>query len=149
MGGGMDKTDRQFRRVESILGGSENLSFDEMVDKIFVHLQRSLALPCEVTGIEDFDWEEYYVWGPGNPKEYERLKKQQPSYRDHFELMAIERDLVSEWMLFGGGDIAAHVRRKSDGKEFTLGLAELKAIDKRPPNYQLLDDYAVFFSNYR
>jgi len=105
--------------------------------------------PREVTGIEDFDWEEYYVWGPGSPKEYERLKKHQPSYRDRFELMAIERDVVSEWMLFGGEDIAAHVRRKSDGKEFYLGLAELKTVDRRSPSYQLLDDYAVFFTNYR
>ena len=145
----MDKTERQFRRVESILGGSKNLSFHEMVDKFFVHLQGSLVLPCEVTGIEDFDWEEYYVLGPGSPKEYERLKKHQPSYRDRFELRAVERDVVSEWMLFGGEDIAAHVRRKSDGKEFYLGLAELKTVDRRSPSYQLLDDYAVFFSNYR
>lgn len=50
---------------------------------------------------------------------------------------------------FGGEDIAARVRRKSDGKEFYLGLAELKAIDKRSPSNQLLDDYAVFFTNYR
>jgi len=149
MGGGMDKTERQFRRVESILGGSKNLRFDELVDKFFVHLQRLLVLPFEVTGIEDFDWEEYYVLGPGSPKEYERLKKRQPSYRDRFELMAIERDVVSEWMLFGGEDIAARVRRKSDGKEFYLGLAEVKAIDKRSPTNQLLDDYAVFFTNYR
>lgn|SRR5574341_122295 len=149
MAGAMDKTERQFRRVESILGGSENLSFDEMVDKFFDHLQRLLVRPCEVTGIEDFDWVEYYVLGPGCSKEYERLRKHQPSYRDRFELMAVERDVVSEWMLFGGEDIAAHVRRKSDGKEFFLGLAELKAIDKRSPNYQLLDDYAVFCANYR
>jgi hypothetical protein len=149
MGDGMGKTERQFQRVESILGGSKNLSLDEMVDKFFVHMQRLLVLPCEVTGIEDFDWEEYYVLGPGSPKEYERLKKHQPSYRDRFELMAIKRDVVTEWMLFGGEDIGARVRRKSDGKEFCLGLSELKAIDRRSPNYQLLDDYAVFFTNYR
>jgi hypothetical protein len=102
-----------------------------------------------VTGIEDFDWEEYYVLGAGEPKEYERLKKYQPSYRDRFELLAITRDVASEWMLFGAEDIAGHVRRKRDGKEFSLGLSELKAVDKRSPNYQLLDDYAVFFTNYR
>ncbi len=140
---------RQYQRIESVLGGSEKLSFDEMVDKLFAYLQGSLALPCEVTGIEDFDWEEYYVLGPGEPKEYERLKKQQPSYRDRFELLAIERGAVSDWMLFGGEDIAARVRRKTDGKEFYLGLSELKAVDRRSPNYQLLDDYAVFFANYR
>jgi len=52
-------------------------------------------------------------------------------------------------MLFAGEDIAAHVRRTTDGKEFHLGLAELKAVDKRSANYQVLDDYAVFFTNYR
>jgi hypothetical protein len=145
----MNRTDRQFQRIEAVLGGSEKRGFDELADTFFGHLQRGLALPCEVTGIEDFDWEEYYVLGPGNPKEYARLKKSQPSYRNRFELLAIERGVASEWMLFAGEDIAAHVRRMSDGREFFLGLAELKAVDKRSPNYQLLDDYAVFFTNYR
>ncbi len=145
----MTKTERQLRRIGSVLGGREKLSFDEMMDTFFVHLQRSLILPCEVTGMEDFDWEEYYVLGPGSPKEYERLKKDQPSYRDRFELLAIARGVVSEWMLFGAEDVAGHVRRKSDGKEFYLGLSELKIVDRRSPNFQMLDDYAVFFTNYR
>ena len=51
--------------------------------------------------------------------------------------------------MFGGEDIGAHVRRKSDGKEFWLGLAELKAVDKKSANHQLLDDYAVWFVNNR
>jgi hypothetical protein len=57
--------------------------------------------------------------------------------------------VVSEWMLFAGDDIAAHVRRKSDGKEFVLGLAELSAVDKSSSNYRHLNDYAVFLVNYR
>lgn len=140
---------RQFQRIESILGDSEKLSFRQLVQRFFEHLERSLVLPCEVTGIEDFNWEEFYVLGPGDPKEYQRLKKQRPSYRDRFELLAVKKGVLSEWMLFDAEDIAADVRRKSDGKRFYLGLAELKAVDKRSPNYQLLDDYAVFFANYR
>ena len=115
----------------------------------YEHLRQHLVLPCEVTGTEDFRWEERYVLGSGDPKEYARLKKSHPSYRDHYELLKIEQDAVSEWMLFAGDDIAAHVRRKSDGKEFVLGLAELKAADKRSSNYRHLDDYAVFLVNYR
>jgi len=102
-----------------------------------------------VTGIEDFQWEEFYVIGPGDQKEYQQLKKSRPSYRDRYDLVEIHRRLVSEWMLFGGEDIAARVGRKGDSKEFVLGLAELKAVDKRPPNFQLLDDYAVFCANWR
>lgn len=145
----MNKMDRQLQRIEALLGGSGERAFVELVRQFFDHLQRALVLPCEVTGIEDFDWEEYYVLGPGDPKEYARLRKSQPSYRDRYELIGITRDAASDWMLHGGEDIAAHVRRKTDGKEFHLGLSELKAVDKRSPNFQLLDDYAVFFANYR
>ena len=66
--------------------------------------------------------------GPGNQREYERLRKRQPSYRDHYDLLEIEKGVISEWMLFWGEDIAARVKRKSDGKEFYLGLAELGAV---------------------
>ncbi len=48
-----------------------------------------------------------------------------------------------------GEDLAGHVRRKTDGKEFHLGLAEIKAVDKKSPNNQLLDDYAVWLVNNR
>ena len=46
-------------------------------------------------------------------------------------------------------DIAAHVRRTSDGKRFVLGLSVLKATDKKSDNYRLLDDYGVWFMNNR
>ena len=84
------------------------------------------------------------VW----PREYKRLKKTQPSYRDRYQLLSIDRDGPSEWMLFWE-DIAAHVRRTSDGKPFVLGLSELKATDKKSDNYRLLDDYGVWFVNNR
>jgi hypothetical protein len=63
-------------------------------------------------------------------------------------LVAIEQEVYSEWMMFCE-DLAGRVRRKSDGKEFYLGLAEIKAVDKKSVNYQLLDDYAVWFVNNR
>jgi hypothetical protein len=141
--------DEQFERIDAILGDSMDRGFEAAVRTFYEHLCRSLVLPCEVTGIEDFDWEEYYVIGPGSRKEYDRLRKQRPSYRDTFELRKINLGDVSEWMMFGGDDIAAYVRRKSDRKEFVLGLAELKAVDESSPAYQLLDDYSVFFVNYR
>jgi hypothetical protein len=138
----------QFQRIDAILGDSRERGFETAVGAFFRHLREHLVLPCEVTGIEDFQWEERFVIGPGDPKEYARLKSRCPSYKDRFELLAIEKDVASPWMMFAGEDIAAQVRRQSDGKEFTLGLAELKAVDKRSANYCLLHDYAVFFLNY-
>jgi hypothetical protein len=145
----MSRLDAQDARLAAIVGEGEDSTFDEDVDKFYHHLKKSLQLPCDVTGIEDFGWEEYYVIGPGNPKEYERLRRTQPSYRDTFELLAIENDISSEWMMFHNEDLAGHVRRKSDGKEFHLGLAEIKAVDKKSKQYQLLDDFAVWFVNNR
>jgi hypothetical protein len=141
--------DEQFQRIDTILGDSRERGLKAAVEVYFQHLRNNLVLPCEVSGIEDFRWEEYYVIGPGRKTEHDRLRKQQPSYLDHYELIGIELDEISEWMLFMGDDIAAHVKRISDNKEFTLGLAELKAVDKLSPNFQLLDDYAVFLVNNR
>jgi hypothetical protein len=122
---------------------------DQALELLFAHLRANLQLPCEVTGIEDFRWEEPYVIGGRSPADYKRLKKTQPSYTDRYQLISISRDEDSEWMMFRCEDIAARVRRVSDGREFILGLAELQPRDRKSQNYQLLDDYAVWFVNTR
>lgn len=136
-------------RLAALIGDLDECPFSEAMSKFYDHLRSSLELPCEVTGIEDFRWEERYVLGPPKPKEYARLREKQPSFRDTFELLSIEQGVVSKWMLFAGEDLAAHVRRKSDGKEFYLGLAELKVTNKNSKNHQLLSDYVTYFVNYR
>ena len=144
----MTKYDEYEQRVEAIVGDVNDGTFEEALEKFFQHLKATLQFPCEVTGIEDFQWEEPYVIGGWSQKEYERLKKTQPSYRDRYDLLAIEQDAYSEWMLFGE-DIAAIVRRKKDKKEFVLGLSELRATDKKSDNFQLIDDYSIFLVNNR
>ena len=105
----MSRVDAQHVRSAAIVGDDEASSFDEGVGKFYHHLKRSLQLPCDVTGIEDFAWEEFYVVGPGDPKEYERLRQTRPSYRDTFELLTIEKNVHSEWMMFQNEDLAGHV----------------------------------------
>ena len=139
--------DAQDARIAAVLSGCEDATFEECVTKFYEHLKTSLQLPCDVTGSEDFPWEEFYVLGPGDPAEYERLKKDQPSFEDVFELIAIVPDAYSEWMISVGDDLGAQVRRKSDDQEFLLGLSDLVAVDKKSNNYQLINDYAVWFVN--
>ena len=145
----MSRMDAQDARIAAVVGDDDESNFGDCVDKFCEFLKKSLQLPCDVTGIEDFRWEECYVIGPGDPKEHERLRQTQPSFQDTFELLAIEQDVFSEWMMFYDEDIAGHVRRKSDGKEFHLGLAELEAVDTKSRNYQLLYDFSVWFVNGR
>ena len=145
----MPNEDDQDSRIEAIIGDDEDVDFDQAAAAFYKHLKANLQLPCQVTGIEDFRWEEPYVLGVWDPDEYEQLKKTQPSYDDHYELIEIRPEGYSEWMMFHDEDIPAHVRRTSDGTEFILGLAELEATDKKSQNRQLLNDYAVWLVNSR
>ena len=145
----MSKSDRQFERIGAIVGGDNDETFEQAVDRFLKYLETHLQLPCEVTGVEDFRWEERYVIGGWSQTEYKALKKTQPSYTDRYQLLAIEPEGYSEWMMCEGEDIAAHVQRISDGKKFVLGLSELKATDKKSPNFQLINDFAVLFWNNR
>jgi hypothetical protein len=135
-------------RVTAIVGAEVD-DREAAVDKAFEWLQANLQLPCKVRAIEDLNWEEPYVFGGWDRREFKRLRKTQPSCEDEFQLLSISRGESSEWMLFGDEDIAARVKRISDDKLFILGLAELEAIDPTSANYQLLHDYAVWFVNTR
>ncbi|MCZ6672323.1 MAG: hypothetical protein O7C75_05215 [Verrucomicrobia bacterium] len=139
----------QIKRIEAIVGSNDNSTFEDSITRYFSVLSEALQLPCVVTGIEDFQWEEYYILGPGNLNEYRTRKRSQPSFQDTFQLHAIEAGHYSEWMMFPGEDIAGHVCRIADSRKFTLGLSELKTQGTNSPNHQLLDDYSVFFYNYR
>lgn len=135
-----------FRRIDEIVGDEEDES--RSAELWFKYLSQHLALPCDVTGSEDFRWEEPYVLGVGDPTEYRRLCRRQPSYRDIFTLERIEPDAAdSEWRLHAE-DIGAVVIRKRDGRQFLLGLSELRAVDHEA-NAQLLQDYSVWFTNCR
>lgn len=146
---GKREYDRIFARIEAILADPDNLlDHREARDRLLDHLEANLSLPCEVRGSEDFRWEERYVIGGWPAAEYKRLKQSRPSYTDRFELLGIERDQPSQWQMCAD-DAGARVRRIRDGKQFVLGLSELKATDKKSPNYQLLDDYGTWFWNSR
>jgi hypothetical protein len=138
--------DAQDERIAAILGDGE-FDREEALKTYFAHLVKALVLPCEVEGREDFRWEERYIFG-GDLRTYERLRKTQPSYRDRYELLEIGRDWGSPWMLFFE-DICARCRRKTDDREFVLGLAELDAADRASPNWRLLDDYGTWLVNTR
>jgi hypothetical protein len=114
----------------------------ETVAKYLHYLKENIEFPCIVTGLEDFPWEEKYVFGYGSKKEYEKLKKDNPSYKDKFEILDFIEDEDYD------RHIMVKVKRLSDQKEFILDLDYLKAVDKKSKNYQLLDDYSVWYVNY-
>lgn len=114
--------------------------------EIIKTLQNEFEFPFDVIGLEDFNWEEYYVFGPGDSEEYKKLKNIQPSYRDTFKVLDIKNGFNSEWVI-DSKDFLAHVQRISDNKMFYLGLSEIKTLDESSKNQRLLDDYTEWFYN--
>lgn len=134
---------KQFETKISKILGSKNInsSLKNSV-KYLDYIKQNIQLPCHVTGIEEFEWEEEYTMGSGSKKEYARLKKTQPSYTDRFTINRLEDLVVQEEGIF------VEVQRVGDRQKFMLLLSELESVDVISPNNQLLDDYAVWFVNY-
>jgi len=135
--------DEEEKRIYHILN-SEDLSVnDENLLKYLDYLKVNLKIPCILTGSEDFDWEEPYILGGWNKKEYEKLKKTNPSYTDDFEFIKLEEE-YDDWK-----GIHANVKRISDKKVFAIPLWDLKVIDKKDSNFQIVSDYSSWMTNYR
>jgi hypothetical protein len=135
----------QEERIQNILGvkNEEDMTVDDKnLKKYYNYLKANIDFSVPVTGIEDFRWEEYYVFGPGDQDEYKKLKKTRPSYTDKYKIIKIYDYNWEE-------GIIVKVKRISDNKKFTLPLADLESDDENSTNYQILDDYSVWFVNNR
>ena len=141
----MDKDfKKQEKRIESVFPiGFEDISKRiETIEIYKAFLESKLTFPIKLTGIDDFNWEEFYLFGPGDGNEYKELKKTRPSYKDTFNMIRIDKYYSEDYGLF------AKVTRVSDKKRFMIPLADLKVIDKKSDNYQFLYDYSFWFVNY-
>ena len=138
----MDDLDKQKKRLIKILDERESDTEKNLnsTNKYYNYLKANINYPCKLTGIEDFPWEERFVFGYGDEEEYEELKKENPSYVDSFELIEL---LEPE-----NTDIFAKVRRISDNKMFKIRMDWLTAEDEENPNYQLMEDYSGWWVNY-
>jgi len=138
----MSKFDKQRQRLTDLFG-TEGVPAvkTETLERYLDHLKRNLGFPCQLTGIEDFPWEEFYVIGPGSKKEHEQLRKTKPSYMDIYELISFDN-------VKSRAGIFVNVQRMSDKKQFVLPLADLKATNKKSKNYELLDDFSAWFVNW-
>ena len=140
----MDKFEKQEKRIIVILGTKKLDVTRKTLSTYLKYLKNNVDIPCQLTGIEDFEWEEPYVFGFGSKREYEELKKTQPSYKDKFNLIKFVDEIDDYY-----DGIFVDVQRVSDKRKFVLPLADLKSTDRKSKNYQLLDDYSVWFVNNR
>ena len=141
--------DEQFSRIYNILGVSDEDDAEvnmKNLQKYLEYLKDNIEMPCIVTGIEDmgcFGWEEYYNFGPGSEREYNKLKKKNPSFKDEYTLLGFHDDFDEEEGLY------VDVQRISDKKKFSLTLADLEGVNENSKNTQFLHDHSVWFVNFR
>jgi hypothetical protein len=83
----MGEFEKQDKRIIAILGTKKLDVTRKTLRTYLKYLKNHVEIPCQLTGIEDFEWEEPYVFGFGSKREYEELKKTQPSYKDKFNLI--------------------------------------------------------------
>ena len=140
----MPKRDNQDQRIADIFGTKDVPDVDtERVARYLAYLKQHVEFPCQVTGIESFEWEESYMYEDGDEKEHERLRKTQPSCMDKYELLSFDNEVDPE------DGILVNVKRVSDKRTFVLPLATLEATKRKSVHYQLLHDYAVWFTTWR
>ena len=116
-------TRQQEKRIAVIFGKKEIPKVNEGTLAIyFDYLKQHLEFPCLLTGIEDrgcFAWEERYRFNPDREEEYEERKKQEPSYKDTYELLNFE----DEYDTYSG--LSVKVKRVLIGKY----LSSLRKLD--------------------
>ena len=144
----MSDYDEQSSRIKSVFNLAEIPEVTEAnLENYFGWLKRKLTFPLILTGVESmgyFSWEERYEFGYGKKKDYERLKKERGSYKESYELKTLDKvKIEQDW------DILVPVVRISDKRRFTIPLSELQAADENSENYQLLNDYTVWYVNWR
>ena len=83
----MGEFEKQEKRIMTILGTKKLDVTRKTLCAYLKYLKNHVEIPCQLTGIEDFEWEEPYVFGFGSKREYQELKKTQPSYTDKFNLI--------------------------------------------------------------
>lgn len=131
-------------KIMAILG-SENIEVNLRNQKKYLsYLSQSIDNKrCILTGNQEFAWEDYYIFGSGTPKEYEKQRKTEASFMDQFNFISFSPDISKS------DGIMVKVERLSDGKLFTLPLWQLEPIETTTKNFELISDYVTWFEYYQ
>lgn len=116
---------------------------DESLRFCIKYLNENLEFPFEITGSEDFPWEEKYIFGFGSKDEWEEEKMNKPSYKDTY--MALE---VIPYYDRYGLYIKAKRTSRMKRKKFDLILGFITCTEKEGKNGNIIEAYKVWRANY-
>ncbi len=126
--------------LKKILVTSDLEVNEENLNRYLQFLKARIKPSYKLTGNGAFDWEEEYMRGGKSKKEYEKLKKQRPSYTDTFSLV--------QFCDVGTEGIMVKVERTSDRRQFILPLIDLEVTTEDPQHFELMENYLLWFFSY-
>lgn len=125
----MNAVDRQLKRIAQVFGKEEPPEVKEKTLKVYLkHLRKNVEYPCMLTGSEDFEWEEFYIIGPGSKKEHEQLRKTNASYLDTFELIDFVLDPYGDEGIHA--EVEEAIRQEDIYPIFGLFKGQAKEVEK-------------------
>ncbi|MBK4732027.1 hypothetical protein JJD41_19445 [Oxynema sp. CENA135] len=134
-------------KVSSILK-TEDIEVNKKNLKTYLnYIKNKISLPCHLTGIEPFAWEEDYFDSPPHiQKKSPKPKATLPSFENVFLLLGFEENVSLE------EGIRVQLKRTSDRRKFVLPLVDLEVYgdldNSYKENHELLNTYEIWFVNY-
>ncbi|HCP99940.1 MAG TPA: hypothetical protein DIT99_04280 [Candidatus Latescibacteria bacterium] len=129
----------QAQRLADIFGTQNVPDVDvETLTTFAAYLNAHLDMPCAIVVAEVFDWEEPFLEPNADKAAYDRLRTEQPTHLDTYDILAVE-DIPDS-----NNGLMADIRRHTDDRLFTVPLESLEAEQSDSKNFILLKDYLVW-----
>lgn len=138
--------DEEFEEYLQEVLGTKNIQVNKTnLKKYFNYLKKNLKIPCLVTGIDVLDEEDY-------PEVDSSTKKGNVSVSmlaedDIYNIVEFNNHLHDLYGILVEVESArvTRLRRRKNKQRLTVPLAQLEVLDPDSPNYELLDNYSIWF----
>ncbi|MCW5211467.1 hypothetical protein VU04_00980 [Desulfobulbus sp. TB] len=125
-----DESDEEDRRIQAILDNAEDESEEAAYEAWLEHLQEVLQFPFEA---EVFEWQEEGPLQEGDQVTVVSI------YEDEEEYDIFDDDIEDIYGIL--------VSLRHGRKTYEFPLCDLEVLDKSSPNYEPVQDYAIWFAN--
>ena len=150
----LEQKEERLRQIFAIANDIPQVTPDSL-RRYAQYLQTRLWSGVTLYADEPLSWEVVYIYGSGAPQVHERLRKQRPSYLDHYQFLTLHEAIDPNHGLH------VNLQRIGDSKFFTLPLNILKVLpfdspamfdnSREPLGAPAMDiaDYRFWWEHYR
>lgn len=137
--------DAEFEEYMEQILGTKNIQVNQTnLKKYLTYLKKNLKLPCLVTGLDDIvlDEEDYQEFNQSKKKRDIFLT--QPVEDETYKILGFNNYLDEKFGILVEVERSPEKRAK-DRPRFTVPLAQLEGYDPTSEDYELLENYSIWF----